>query len=241
MHCLSSEDLKGRRLNSLYLTAYAESWCCQVGNVRDRGWQRPKQTEQQTGKDILQDGDRVQAEVKAGHMTVQRKDGKKVLEAGSSRFSACSFIRYLRRLRQTQPTTAWSIFRASAEVWLMLKLSSTFRYMLTVFLASAFYLTVAYFVLRPLEWRAHLLNLFSQSFGLFTAIYCNSILKRIRLGAQYHCFISLYDYFYPYARRTRPGDACHEATLGRDSSYSDFDFDWTDSSFVRSDIFEKFD
>jgi hypothetical protein len=49
MDCLSSEDLKGRRLNSLYLTAYAESWCCQVGNVRDRGWQRPKQTEQQTG------------------------------------------------------------------------------------------------------------------------------------------------------------------------------------------------
>jgi hypothetical protein len=49
MDCLSSEDLKGRRLNSLYLTAYAESWCCQAGNARDRGWQRPKQTEQQTG------------------------------------------------------------------------------------------------------------------------------------------------------------------------------------------------
>jgi len=42
MDCLSSEDLKGRRRNSLCLTAYAESWCCQVGNVLGRattfGW-----------------------------------------------------------------------------------------------------------------------------------------------------------------------------------------------------------
>src|SRR5437879_10689166 len=53
MNCLSSEDLKGRRLNSLCLTAYAESQCCQVGNVRGRGWQLPKQTEQQTGRDIV--------------------------------------------------------------------------------------------------------------------------------------------------------------------------------------------
>ena len=36
MDCLSSEDLKGRRRDSLCLTAYAESWCCQVGNVLGR-------------------------------------------------------------------------------------------------------------------------------------------------------------------------------------------------------------
>ena len=45
MDCLSSEDLKGRRRNSLCLTAYAESWCCQVGNVRGAGLRRPKQTD----------------------------------------------------------------------------------------------------------------------------------------------------------------------------------------------------
>jgi len=33
MDCLSSEDLKGRKRNSLCLTAYTESECCQVGNV----------------------------------------------------------------------------------------------------------------------------------------------------------------------------------------------------------------
>lgn len=40
MDCLSSEDLKGRRLNSLCLTHYAESQHCQVGNVlgRARRW-----------------------------------------------------------------------------------------------------------------------------------------------------------------------------------------------------------
>ena len=36
MDCLSSEDLKGRRRNSLCLTAYAESCCCQVVNVLGR-------------------------------------------------------------------------------------------------------------------------------------------------------------------------------------------------------------
>lgn len=41
MDCLSSEDLKGRRRNSLCLRAYAESWCCQARNVRDRGSQPP--------------------------------------------------------------------------------------------------------------------------------------------------------------------------------------------------------
>jgi len=55
MDCLSSEDLKGRRRNSLYVTAYAESWCCQGGNVRDRGLQLSKQTEQHTLGDIISD------------------------------------------------------------------------------------------------------------------------------------------------------------------------------------------
>jgi hypothetical protein len=41
--------------------------------------------------DTLKEGDRVQAEVKGGHVTVQRKDGRRV--AGRARYSACSFIR----------------------------------------------------------------------------------------------------------------------------------------------------
>ncbi len=36
MDCLSSEDLKEEKRNSLCATAYAESWCCQVGNVLGR-------------------------------------------------------------------------------------------------------------------------------------------------------------------------------------------------------------
>ena len=53
MDCLSSEDLKGRRRNSLYLTDYAECCCCQGGNVLGRGLQRPEQTEQRTLGDIV--------------------------------------------------------------------------------------------------------------------------------------------------------------------------------------------
>jgi hypothetical protein len=53
MDCLSSEDLKGRRRNSLCLTDYAECWCCQVGNVRDRALQLAKQTQQHTLGDIV--------------------------------------------------------------------------------------------------------------------------------------------------------------------------------------------
>ena len=34
MDCLSSEDLKGRRRNSLCLTAYAKSWCCQAIEIQ---------------------------------------------------------------------------------------------------------------------------------------------------------------------------------------------------------------
>jgi hypothetical protein len=58
----------------------------------------------------------------------------------------------------------------------MPRLSAAFRYMFTAFLTSVFYLAIAYFVLRPLEWREHLFNLLSQAFGMFTALQSSNTL-----------------------------------------------------------------
>ena len=49
MDCLSSEDLKGRKRNSLCLTAYTESECCQVGNV-------PSEMSRRLTQEVSQEG-----------------------------------------------------------------------------------------------------------------------------------------------------------------------------------------
>lgn len=52
----------------------------------------------------------------------------------------------------------------------MAKVSITVRCASAVLATTIFYIAIAYFILRPLEWRASLLHLFLRSFNNFTAM-----------------------------------------------------------------------